>query len=77
MKNKIILAMYRREDMKTWTEAKKAWVRLEAKKLAARGVVPIIQDLGLINNLSLLLMMKILLIRIVDVCVQFFKIMNT
>ena len=47
MKNKIRLAMYRREDMKMWRGAKKAWVRLEARKLATKGIVPSIQDLGL------------------------------
>jgi len=50
MKNKIILAMYRREEMRTWPEAKKVWVRLEAKKLAARGISPSIQELGLIYD---------------------------
>lgn len=39
--------MYRREDIRTWPDAKKEWVRAKAKKLTTAGVVPNIKELGL------------------------------
>lgn len=47
MKSGIRQAMFRRDDMKGWPEAKKVWVRQEARRLAARGTPPSAQELGL------------------------------
>jgi hypothetical protein len=47
MGNTILLAAYQYAEIKAWPEDKKAWVRLEAQKLAAKGIAPDIQELGM------------------------------